>query len=893
MEAERLKKIEEIYHAVLEIAPVERQSFLKEKCGGDNDLREEIESLLAYEKTSGNLLDTPPQSLANDIFFKQEKMDLAGKKISHYLIKKIIGKGGMGEVYLAEDTKLNRKVALKILPPELIQRRDRLKRFEQEAQAASALNHPNILTIHEFGVHNDLHFIVMEFVDGVILSEKLSLGKLTLSETFEISMQLASALSQAHEAGIVHRDIKPENIMLRHDGFLKILDFGLAKLNQNESVSKGGSPEDKTKTILQTQPGVVMGTAAYMSPEQARGLRLDARTDIWSLGVVIYEMLSGQRPFNGETSSDVIVSVLSKEPAPISSFRDDISAELDWMLAKALSKDVEGRYQTAKELLSDVKRIRKKLELDSGIKTLNNNEFNKTQEVKAPPTAPPPSALISVFQTVRNNKLPYFLIALLILTVFSAIAYFALFASKTSGKVNSIAVLPFENLSGNSDLSYISDGLSDALIDRLSQLPQLTVISRSSSFAFRNGNLVPREIASKLGVQAIVTGTVAQEGDDLIIRVEVENTVENTHLTGLQIRRKKGDVLSIQREIAQMTSEQLRLKLTSAQSKRLTQNGTENSEAYRYYLSGLVELNGPDDVRGKALEYFERAVNIDPDFAAAHTEIAWVYWAQVNESSDPQKLVPKAKAAVERALAIDPELAKAHVLQAMIYEYEFDWQGAEREYKRAIELSPNLDFARNNYAFFLSVMGRQNEALSELEQQRIRDPINRRLALLQKGIVLAQARQFDEALQAYQEAQAVEPNKELPQFSLGYVYAGKGLYKEAVARYKKSIGLLGGEEKYSQPLVYLAAVYAKMPDKRGEAEAILKRIEAMNEYKSPALLAIIYSSLNDNDKAMELLERAYIKRDPLLRFIGTGYEYDELRKDSRFIDLIKRIGFGQ
>lgn len=891
MEAERLKKIEEIYHAVLEIAPVERQVFLREKCGGDNELCEEIESLLAFEKTSGNILDSPPKTLPDGLFFKQKKIDLAGKEISHYKIKKLIGKGGMGEVYLADDIKLNRQVALKILPPELIERRDRLKRFEQEAQAASALNHPNILTIHEFGVENDLHFIVMEFVNGGILSEKMANGRLTLNETLDIAVQTASALSEAHEAGIIHRDIKPENIMIRLDGYIKILDFGLAKLNQNESASKNVGSEDTTKAILQTQPGMVMGTAAYMSPEQARGIRLDARTDIWSLGVVMYEMLAGQRPFSGETSSDVIVSVLSSEPAPISSYRNDIPAELEWMVSKALSKDVEGRYQTSKELLSDLIKLKKKLEFESISRTNSGSQRLTTKEEEVHSTIP--SGFVSVFSGVQSYKILYPILALIMLGVISVVAYSVFFAPRNVGQIDSIAVLPFENSGGNTDLNFISDGLSEALIDRLSQLPQLKVISRKSSFSFRGTNLDQREVASKLGVKAIVTGTVSLVGDELIIKVDVEDTVENTHLTGLQLRRKMGDVLGVQNEIAQMTAEQLRLKLTSTQSKRLTQNGTENSEAYRYYLNGLVELNGPDDVRGKALEYFERAVNLDPDFAAAHTELAWVYWAQANESSDPQKLMPKAKAATERALAIDPDLPKAHVMQAMVNEYEFNWQGAEREYKRAIELSPNLDFARNNYAFFLSVMGRQDEALAELEQQRIRDPINQRLALLQKGIVLAQAKRFDQALQAYQEAQAVEPTKEVPHFSLGYVYAGKGLYSEAVTRYKKSIGLLGGEDKYSQPLVYLAATYAKMPDKRNEARTILTKIETMNVYSSPALLAIIYSSLDNNDKAMELLERAYIKRDPLLRFIGTGYEYDGLRNDSRFIDLTKRIGLRQ
>lgn len=888
MEPEKLKKIEEVYHGVLEIASNEREAFLQKHCGDDIELRQEVESLLAFDVSSAEILDSPPKSLANDVFFQQEKFDLTGKKISHYKIVKLIGKGGMGEVYLAEDINLNRQVALKVLPRELIQRQDRLKRFEQEAQAASALNHPNILTVHEFGFENNLHFIVTEFVDGIILSEKMGSGRLSLDETLDIAAQITSALAQAHEAGIIHRDIKPDNIMIRRDGYIKILDFGLAKLIQPEIPAKNIFSEETTKAHLQTQPGVVMGTASYMSPEQARGVRVDARTDIWSLGVVLYEMLTGERPFSGETSSDVIVSVLSKEPLPISTYRNDFPAELEWMVSKALSKDVEGRYQNSKELLYELKKLKKKIEFETISQTDGQHQRIITKEEIFQPTIQ--SGFTKTFSAFGAKKIIYPVLIAAILGLIFTVGYFGFYAPKKGERIDSIAVLPFDDAGGTPDLKGISDGLSEALIDRLSQLPQLKVISRSSSFSFRGANLDPREIAAKLGVRAIVTGTVSQTGDELIIKVDVEDTVENVHLTGLQLRRKVGDILGIQKEIAQMTAEQLRLKLSSSQSKRLTQNGTENSEAYRYYLNGLVELNGNDDTRGKALDYFERAVNLDPDFAAAHVETAWIIWSQANAAGDPQKLMPKAKAAVEKALAIDPELAKAHVVQAMINEYEFDWQNAEKEYKRAVELSPNLDFARNNYAFFLSVMGRQDEALAELEQQRIRDPINQRMALLQKAIILTQARRFDDALQAYQEAQAVDPNKEMQHFALGYAYDGKGLFKEAITRYKKAVSLLGGEEKYSQPLIYLVAAYAKLPDKRGEAKTLLTKIEAMSEYKSPAILAIAYSALEEKDKALELLEQAYIQRDPLLRFIKTGYEYDGLRNDSRFIDLTKRVG---
>jgi serine/threonine protein kinase/Tfp pilus assembly protein PilF len=890
MNSERLKKVEELYNAVLDVAPDERQSFLKKECGEDEELLHEIESLLSFENNSVKLLDTPFESLVAEVFSDHgTQTNLTGKEISHYKIRKLLGKGGMGEVYLADDTSLNRQVAIKVLPTELSENHDRLRRFELEAKSASALNHPNILTIHEFGNQNNLHFIVMEFVNGKSLSEKAADG-LTLNEKLNIVVQIASALSEAHEAGIIHRDIKPENILIRNDGYVKVLDFGLAKLLEDTPLSNANSLEDPTRKLVRTGFGVIMGTAPYMSPEQARGVKVDTRTDIWSLGVCLYEILTGQKPFSGETTADIIAKILSSEPPSVSTFGQDIPAELDWIVSKTLTKDVEARYQTAKEFRADLEKIRKRLEFDERVTQAAETLPFKvlTNEEKAHSTVSSGTEDDSV--PVRADRFRYPIIALVLVALVSAAVYFAFFASTGNRQINSIAVLPFENSTNNEDLKIVSDGLSEDLIDRLSQFSQLKVIARNSSFSFRGVNNDLREVASKLGVQAIVTGNITQVGDDLVIRFDVTDTVENTQITGGKFQRKTGDLLNIQSEIAKIIAEKMKLKLTSTQSKRLAENATENSEAYRYYLSGLVELNGPLDIRSRALEYFEKAVALDPDFAAAHTEIAWVYWSQANGSSDPRVLMPKVKAATERALEIDPDLAKARVLKAMVSEYEFDWESAEIEYKKALELSPNLDFALNNYAFFLSVLGRHNEALAELEQNRLRDPLNQRLFLLQKGIILTQARRFENALEIYREAQNAEPTREVPQFSLGYAYGGKGLYTEAAQFYEKSVERLGGNQKYSQPLVYLAAIYAKNPEKRGEAQAIMSRIEAMSEYKSPAILAVGFAALNDNDRAVEFLEIAYKERDLLLRFIGTGYEYDGLRNDPRFIELMRKIG---
>lgn len=908
MDRIRLEKIEGIYQAVLDQPPETWSSFIQDSCEGDDELRREIESLLSYADRLSSFIDSPPAGLVAEVFASEVEERLPpGGRLGHYEIERMLGEGGMGEVYLAQDTRLHRRVALKVLPRSIVGDTGRLARFEREARAASALNHPNILTVHEFGEEGGVHYIATEFVDGLTLRSKMLERRLELGEVLDTAIQIASALSSAHAAGITHRDIKPENIMVRQDGYIKVLDFGLAKLAPETSSSTPGGSEDPTRALLRTEPGAVVGTDAYMSPEQARGRPIDARTDIWSLGVVLYEMLAGRRPFAGETRADVMVAVLSSEPPPLAAYAPDVPHELEWIVAKALSKDAEGRYQTAKELRVDLVKVKREHDLGislsgtagqhtdggagaGGTSVVSPDATGKTARATASYSFFSSKRPAAAGAETRSRWLRPLVASATLLAAAIGVVYFLIMPSLAGQKIDSVAVLPFENRTGSPDLTWVSDGLSESLIDRLAQLPQLKVIARNSSFRFRGPEQDLTDIASQLGVRAIVTGTVDRIGDDLSIRVDIVDAVDNRHLGGGVYRRKGTDLAGLQNEIARKAAEQFRLGLSEPQSQRLDEPATQNSEAFRYYLSGLVELNGPQDTRGPALAHFEQAVKLDPDFAAAYAEIAWVYLAKANASDDPHELLPKARVATERALELEPGLAKAHALRAMVKEYEFDWRGADEAYAHAVELSPNLDFARNNYAFFLSIVGRHDEALEQLAEQQRRDPINRRFGLLQKAIILVQARRFDDALQAYQEAQAVEPGRDVPAFALGYAYGGKGLNAEASDHYRRAVAILGGEQKYSQPLVYLAATYARMPDKREEARLILKRIEAMPNYVSPALLAIVYSALDDNDRAMALLEEAFVKRDLLLRFIATGYEYDGLRSDPRFADLVRRLG---
>lgn len=826
-------------------------------------------------------------------------------KLGRFEIISGIAKGGMGEVYLARDTKLDRKVAIKVLPAELSDNKERLLRFEQEARTVSALNHPYILTVFEFGKSEDgRQFIATEFVEGVVLSELCLQEPLELAKALDVAIQIASALSAAHSAGLAHRDIKPDNVMVRPDGYIKVLDFGLAKLtdvSNREMVDLEGS----TRELFNTSPGSIVGTAAYMSPEQARGLPVDTRTDLWSLGVVIYEMVSGRKPFRGATSTDTIISVIQKEPPPITSYVENIPSDLVWIISKALTKDLDGRYQTAKELYADLEKIKKRVEFETEINRSIAPESGERKAAEEPATrlfaqtptssgqpditrdeASHKSGLEHAATHISRNKGVWGLLAVIIIGIisFGAYLYFS------SSQIDSIAVLPFENGSKDEKLAFLADGLSESLIDSLSQLPQLKVIARNSSFKFRGANIDVKDVANKLGVQAIVMGRVNQQGDDLAIRIDVIDAKDSHLIWGEQYNRRSDDLVAIQNEIIKTVSEKLRLKLTGAQETQLASGGTDDSEAYRQYLNGLVELNGPGDVRGNALNYFEKAVEIDPNFAPAYAEIAMIYLDRANGSGEPGLLIPKAKDAVEKALKIDEKLAKAHIAMASILEFNFDWKGADDEYKKAIALNPNLDSARFRYAYYLAILGRNNEALREINEAEKRDPINKTGILLWKGSILTQARQFEKAIKTYEEARKLSPNGTADNFSLGYAYAGKGSTEEAISYYKKSIETLGGEEKYSQPLVYLAAAYAKKPGKREEALKVLSRLESSDQYVSPSIIAVLYTALGDKDKAIKELEKAYRERDLLLRFIGVGYEYDALRGDPRFKDLIRRTG---
>ena len=841
----------------------------------------------------------------------------AGTRLGRYEIRSSLGAGGMGEVYLAYDTSLRRQVAVKLLPAEFTQNKLRLSRFEREAYAASSLNHPYILTIYEIGEQGGQHFIATEYIEGESLRHHMARTRMELREVLDVASQVTSALSAAHQAGIVHRDIKPENIMLRQDGFVKVLDFGLAKLADAAVAAQpeATDAEAPTKTkVVNTEPGVVMGTASYMSPDQARGLEVDARTDIWSLGVMLYEMVAGRLPFEGATTTDVLTMILHREPPSLLLYRKDVPAELERIVEKALTKEKEERYQLAKDLGLDLKRLKQRLEMEaelersitpeeearqaSGRLSVGSREpaiSGTTQAAAAAPTAEASaahtvsSAEYVVGEIKRHKRGALLVLATLLIAVAATFAY-NYFARGGRTAIGSIAVLPFTNTSGDANMEYLSDGISESLINALSQLPQLKVIARSSAFKYKGKEVDPQEVAKALGVQAVVTGRVVQRGDNLQISAEMVDVRDKTQLWGEQYSRKLTDVQAVQEEIARTISEKLRLRLSGAQEQQLAKRATANPEAYQLYLNGVFyrRKGGLENGR-KALDYYNQAVALDPNFALAWTGVADAYrYLQANGVLDPKEAHPKAKAAAQKALELDEGLAEAHVALGLIKMDEWDWAGAEHEFNRATELNPNLAEAHHRYSVYLTNVGRHTEALAEIKRAQELDPL--RIVLRdQEGAALYFARRYDEAVQQLQNVIKLDPDDRFAHAYLGYTYEAKGMYAQAIAEYQKRIRIEG---ETTSTLCYLGYALA-MSGKRSEAQAILDKLKTTKEYVSPAELAVLYFGLGDKEGALTSLERAYAAHDLQMQSLKIDSHYDSLRSDPRFQDLLRRVGLPQ
>ena len=894
MTPERWKQIDQLFHAALACGADQREQFLTTHCRGDESLQREVESLLSsHEEADG--FATSAGDLAAEMLRTQEPVYKPGKQIANYTIVHKLGSGGMGEVYLADDIRLKRKIALKLLPPHFTVNPDRVRRFEREAQAASALNHPNIVTIYEIGQSDSAHFIATEFVEGKTLRQMMNEKPLKLSETLNVVIQVAGALMGAHAAGIVHRDIKPENIMVRSDGYIKILDFGLAKLTEQQTTET----ESETPTLLQSNPGLVMGTVQYMSPEQARGKKVDARSDIWSIGVVLYELLAGRPPFSGETPSHVMVSLMEDELPPLSSFVD-VSPELDRIVTRTLRKKVRERYQTASDLAHDLKSLKQELQLEARLKgfveavpSIKQGRSvpafaTETVTQQSPKTSPHPrSSAGYLVKHIRGHKRAMALVAIaIVIAVMSVYLYTSrkTTIASTNEAIDSVAVLPFVNVNNDANVEYLSDGISDSIIGSLSQLPNLRKISAFNSvLRYKGKQTDPQTVGRELNVRAVLIGRLTLRGDEILISTELVDVKDNSRLWGGQYNRKVSDVRLLQSEIAQEISQGLRLKLTSEEHQRLAKTSTTNAEAYELYLRGRFyrrDRAGDQNAR----DYLERAIEKDPNYAPAYAQLAYTYFGAVySDSLNRTDALERMKWAAQKALGLDDTLGDAHAALALTIA---DWSVRSSEFQRALELDPNSADVHGIYALHLWGHQRIDEALFHIKRAVELDPHSQALRV-DLGKILYSAGQRDQAMEQYRKALDLNPNYGNAYKLLASYYLAEGRYEEAIeAAEKMSVNVPNNKLNGRAFLSYTYAVAGK----RAEAEKILHELqaEAKENHVGSDKFALIYTGLGDKDRAFEFLKKGLEESNVLPHAIAVLPEWASLRTDPRFEALLQQ-----
>src|SRR5436189_1733071 len=743
MKAERWKQVNDLFQSAVERAPRERAAFLHEACHGDEGLRREVDSLLTSYERAENFIELPAFEVAPELVTNDRADALVGNVFGHYRIESLIGVGGMGEVYLARDERLGRKAALKLLPDTLTTDETQLSRFKNEARSASALNHPNILTVYGIGAEGDRQFIATEFIEGMTLRASITCGRINPHAALEIAVQVASALAAAHEAGVVHRDIKPENIMLRPDGYAKVLDFGIAKLTEQRLASDNHTSE--TTAVLQTRLGLVLGTAHYMSPEQARGQKVDARLDIWSLGVVLYEMVGGSPPFRGETPSDCIASILTTEPPPLSGVLPDVPVKLESILQKALRKKSDERYQTIKEMLADLRILKGKLETESSL----------------PQTKARAESIVSKIKRHKRGVLLTLVAALLVAAV---VAYsFSFVAPAPLPNEKSIAVLPFENLSEEKSNAYFADGIQDEILTRLSKIADLKVISRTSTQRYKNASQKLSDIANQLGVANLLEGSVQKTNDQVRVTVQLIRAANDSHLWAETFDRKLTDIFSVESEVAKAIADQLRAKLTGQEEQLIAAKSTDSPEAYDAYLRGLAyslkAFNTPANPLG-AQKYLREAVRLDPKFAPAWALLSYIdAVGYITTTLQPTvALREEVRQAAETALTLQPKLGEA-ILAKGQYHYAClkDYDTAVRYFEQARQFLPNSSRIPESLAYIARRSGQWERSEAYFNEVERLDPRNVGV-LTQHALSYMALRRFPEALRKLDQVLNITPD---------------------------------------------------------------------------------------------------------------------------------------
>jgi serine/threonine protein kinase/tetratricopeptide (TPR) repeat protein len=788
-----------------------------------------------------------------------------GRTISHYRILEKIGAGGMGEVYRAHDEQLDREVALKFLRAGTLADEAARKRFRKEALALAKLNHPNVATIHEFVMQDGIDFLVMEYVAGRSLARELTSKVMPEKQLVALASQIAQALQEAHECGVVHRDLKPGNIMITTKGLAKVLDFGLA--NHLRPVS------EKTTIDSQNESRAVAGTLPYMAPEQLLGETTDARTDIYGLGAVLYQMATGQRPFREEVSSRLTDAILHQAPVPPHTLSNRVPPELERIMLKCLEKEPENRYQSAKELDVDLRRMQMQMRMQS--------------PTSAAPTAAP--SRVSRRWTVATAVGFVFTVAVAIgLGVYT---WRNRLATHSGGpQIQSLAVLPLENLSDNPEQEYFAEGMTEELITQLAQISALRVISRTSVMSYLGSRKPLSKIAKELQVDAVVEGSVTQSGQRVRITAQLIQASTERHLWAKSYERDLKDVLGLQGEVARDIAREIQVTLTPQEHARLTSSRPVNSEAYDAYLKGRYHWNkGTEEDYRTARKYFERAAEIDRNYAPAFSGLANYFWA--TDELAPQVAMPMAKDYALKALAIDDTLSDAHTTLANVrFNADWDWPAAEKEFKRALELNASDAEAHRTYSVFLSAMGRAAEALMEMQTAQRLDPISL-ITSSSAGWTFYFARQYDRAIEQCQKALELDPNFVGAHECLGNAYLAKGIYGKAIAESQRAATDSGNDPLRSAGLGRAYALAGRI----AKARKVLRDLQAASKrhYVPPYFPATVYAALGEKDEAFSWLEKAYGERDPYLTWLKVDDSVDPLRSDTRFRELLSRIGLPQ